>query len=182
MSTSIKRILSWAAGVAGLLLIPLIAMQLTDEVMWDITDFTLMGSILLILGMGYELVVRGSNSLVYQAAFAIGVFGAFLLFWVNAAVGIIGSEGQLANLLFAAVFVVGAIGALWSRLKPKGMAITMFIAGGVQLLVPAIALLIWPPPVISWSPGILGVFFLAGFFAFLFTISGALFRRAATTI
>ena len=31
--------------------------------------------------------------------FGVGLAGAFLLFWVNGAVGIIGNEGQPANLM-----------------------------------------------------------------------------------
>jgi hypothetical protein len=101
---------------------------------------------------------------------------AFLLAWVNGAVGIIGSENQPANLMYGAVFAVGIIGSLVARFKPRGMAYTLFAAALVQLSVPIIALIIWPQ--ISWGgAGLVGVFVLNAFFAALFVVSGLLFRH-----
>ncbi len=111
-------------------------------------------------------------------AFGVGLAGAFLLFWVNGAVGIIGNEGQPANLMYGAVFTVGFIGSLMARFKPRGMAPTLFAAALAQMLVPVIALFIWPPPATSWAPGVFGVFVLNAFFAMLFVVSALLFRRA----
>lgn len=165
-------------GIGGLLLIPLIAMQFTEEVNWQVGDFLIMGSVLLGLGLLYEFIAQRSEKTVYKAAFAIGLLGAFLLFWVNGAVGIIGNEGQDANLLFGAVFIVGLIGALISRFKARGMSITLFSAAAVQMLVPVAAYFIWAPPETSWSPGVLGVFIMSGFFAALFLLSAMLFRQA----
>ena len=48
-----KRILWMLAGIAGLLMIPLIAMQFTDEVNWQVGDFLIMGTVLLSLGLLY---------------------------------------------------------------------------------------------------------------------------------
>ena len=169
------------AIIGGMLSIPLIAMQFTDEVNWEFSDFLIMGSILLAIGLSYELIARRSEKTVYRAAFGVGLLGAFLLFWVNGAVGIIGNEGQSANLLYGAVFVVGLTGALLSRFKAAGMARTLFAAATTQMLVPVIALLLWPPPETLWSPGVLGVFFLSSFFAILFVISALLFRKAANS-
>ena len=115
----------------------------------------------------------------YRKAFGVGLAGAFLLFWVNGAVGIIGNENQPANLMYGIVFVVGFIGSLVARFKPRGMAYTLFAAALVQMSVPVIALIIWPPPTTSWSPSIPGVFVLSAFFAILFIISARLFQRAA---
>ena len=178
MQLNRKRLLVWAGIVALLLLIPLIAMQFTSEVNWDFTDFAIMGAVLFGIGFAYELIAGRFVNTVYRTAFGVGLLGAFLLFWVNGAVGIIGNEGQPANLLYGAVFVVGLIGALIARFKAKGMAITLFVVAGVQLLVPVLAYIIWPPPVTSWSPSIIGVFLLSAFFALLFLISGLLFRKA----
>ncbi len=173
-----KRILWMLAGIGGLLSIPLIAMQFTEEVNWQLGDFLIMGAVLLGLGLLYEFIAQRSENTVYKAAFAIGLLGAFLLFWVNAAVGIIGNEGQDANLLYGAVFVVGLIGAIISRFKARGMSITLFIAAAVQMLVPVAAYFIWSPPETSWSPSVLGIFIMSGFFASLFLLSGFLFRQA----
>jgi hypothetical protein len=58
------------------------------------------------------------------------------------------------------------------------MSNTLYVAAVVQMLVPTIALIIWPPSTISWSPGVIGVFLLSGFFAYLFFLSGMLFRKS----
>jgi len=174
-----RRLVVWAAVVAFILLIPLLAMQFTDEVVWDLADFIVMGGLLFGVGLAYELVARRSEKTVYRGAFGVGLAGAFLLFWVNGAVGIIGNEGQPANLMYGAVLAVGLIGSLMSRFKPLGMARTLFAAALTQMLVPVIALLIWPPPATSWAPGVFGVFMLSAFFAMLFVASALLFRRAS---
>jgi len=178
MQNMTRRLVVWAAVVAFILLIPLLAMQFTDEVVWDLADFIVMGGLLFGVGLAYELVARRSEKTVYRGAFGVGLAGAFLLFWVNGAVGIIGNEGQPANLMYGAVFAVGFIGSLMARFKPRGMARTLFAAALTQMLVPVIALLIWPPPVTSWAPGVFGVFVLSAFFAMLFVGSALLFRRA----
>ncbi|MAF79740.1 hypothetical protein CL629_01535 [bacterium] len=126
-----------------------------------------------------KLVARKGGTVVYRVAFGFGLAGAFLLFWVNGAVGIIGNEAQPANLLYGAVFAVGLVGSLISRFKPRGMARTLIAAAFTQMLVPIVALFIWPPPAISWSPSVFGVFVLSAFFAMLFIISALLFRRAS---
>ena len=181
MKNATKRLGIWGIAIGILLLIPLIAMQFTDEVNWELSDFVIMGGVLTAIGLLYELIARRSGKTIYRAAFGLGVLGAFLLFWVNGAVGIIGSEDQPANLLYVAVILVGLVGALISRFKAKGMAATLFAAAGVQMLVPVAAYFIWPPPVTSWSPGVPGVFLLSAFFALLFLISALLFRQASVS-
>jgi hypothetical protein len=176
-----KNIVRIALVTALLLMAPLVAMLFTDEVAWDLFDFIVMGSLLFGVGFAYELVARRSEKAVYRGALGVGLAGAFLLFWVNGAVGIIGNEGQPANLMYGAVFAVGFIGSLMARFKPRGMARTLFAAALTQMLVPVIALLIWPPPAISWAPGVFGVFALSAFFAMLFVGSALLFRRASAT-
>ena len=179
MTIDINRAIRWLLFIIGVLAIPLIAMPFTAEVNWDVTDFLVMGSMLLAIGLSYELIARKSDRTVYRVAFGVGLLGALLLFWVNGAVGIIGNEGQDANLLYGFVIVTGVVGSILSRFKAKGMSVTLYSVAVVQMLVPVIALLIWPPSVTSWSPGVLTVFLLNGFFAFLFCISGVLFARAA---
>lgn len=180
MKFKTKRLIVWAAIIAVLLSIPLIAMQFTSEVNWDFTDFAIMGAILFGIGFAYELIASRSVNTQYRTAFGVGLLGAFLLFWVNGAVGIIGNEGQPANLLYGVVFVVGLVGALLARFKAHGMATTLFVAAAVQILIPGVAYIIWPPPDTSWSPSLPGIFLLSAFFAMIFLISGVLFRKAAT--
>ncbi len=162
-----------------ILLLPLIAMQFTNEVVWDLTDFIVMGGLLFSIGLAYEFVVRRSEKIMYRGAVGVGLAGAFLLLWVNGAVGIIGNEGQTANLMYGAVFVVIFIGSLMAGFKPQGMARTLFTVALTQMLVPVIAFFIWPPPETSWAPSVLGVFVISAFFAMLFLVSALLFRKAA---
>ena len=179
MTIQHKNIVCIVLGTAGLLLIPLVAMQFTDEVSWGQGDFIIMGALLLAVGFTYEFIAKRTNKTVYRVAFAVGLGAAFLLAWVNGAVGIIGNEGQPANLLYAAVFAAGLVGSLVARFKPRGMALTLFAAAAIQLLVPVAAMLAWPN--VSWgAAGMFRVFVFNAFFAVLFVVSAVLFRRAAT--
>ena len=175
-----KRLLFWFLAVAFLLLIPLVAMQFSTEVKWELSDFAIMGAVLLSIGLAYELIARRSQKTTYRVAFGIGLLGAFLLFWVNGAVGLIGNEAQTANLLYGAVFIVALAGSILSRFRARGMYYTLIVAAIVQMLVPVTAFFIWPPPAASWSPGVLGVFVLSGFFALIFLLSGLLFKKVST--
>jgi hypothetical protein len=170
----------WISAVIIILMIPLVAMRFTDEVSWDLFDFAIMGAVLIGVGISYEFIATRSKKFVYRMALGTGLVGAFLLFWVNGAVGIIGNEGQDANLLYGVVIVVGSVGALIARFKPKGMSNALIAAAVVQALVPVIALLIWPPPTTSWAPGVVGVFLLSTFFALVFLVSALLFRQASS--
>jgi hypothetical protein len=175
-----RRLLAWAIVIALLLLVPLVAMQFTDEVNWNLFDFVIMGCVLFGIGLAYELLARRSKDTTYRVAFGIGLVTAFLLFWVNGAIGIIGNEGQPANLLYGAVFIVGLLGSIMARFKPSGMARTLFVAAAVQLLVPVAALVFWPQ--VSWGEGgMFRVFALNAFFATLFAASALLFRQAGVT-
>ena len=87
------RIAAWATA-ALILLVPLIAMQFTDQVVWDLADFAIFGALLVGVGVTYELVVRKTGDTAYRAAVGVALAAAFLLVWVNGAVGIIGSENN----------------------------------------------------------------------------------------
>ena len=176
-SNALRRLRVWAIVVALILLVPWIAMKFTPEVNWDLFDFLVMGSLLMGVSVAYEVVARRSQRTLYRIAFGIGLTAAFLLVCINGAVGIIGNEGNPANLMYGTVLAVGLVGSLIARFKPQGMAYTLFTAAMVQLLVPVVALLIWPQ--ITWgAAGILGVFTFNTVFASLFLVSGILFRRA----
>jgi hypothetical protein len=177
MQNITKRLTVWAVVIVLLLAVPLVAMRFTEEVNWDLFDFVLMGAVLFGVGLAYELVARRSKKTVYRVAFGVGLVAAFLLFWVNGAVGIIGNEGQPANLMYGAVFAVGLLGSIMARFEPLGMARTLFAAAIVQMLVPVIALIVWPQ-ISRGAAGVFGVFALNTFFAVLFLASALLFRNA----
>jgi len=169
------RIAGWSAA-AFLLLLPLVAMAFTDEVLWDVTDFVVFGALLSGVGFGFELAARRTAHTAYKTNYRIGVglalLAAFLLFWINGAVGIIGSENNDANLMYFGVIGVGLIGALVARFEPKGMARAMVATAGAQVLAFVIAL------VAGWAfTGPITVFFGA-----LWLGSAWQYRRAAARI
>ena len=178
-----KSIVRIVLMTAFLLLLPLLAMQFTDEVAWDLADFVVAGVLLLGTGFTYELVARKGGNIAYRAAVGIALAAALLLVWINLAVGVIGSEDNPANLMYVAVLAVGLIGAAIARLEQRGMARALFATALAQALVPVIALIIWKASATSdaggWgSAGVLGVFGLNAFFVMLFVGSALLFRRA----
>jgi len=174
-----KNIIRIALGTALILLVPLLGNHFVNGWNWDLFDFAFAGTLLFGTSLAYELLARKSGKITYRAAVGVALAAAFILVWVNGAVGIIGNEGNPANLMYFGVLAVGFIGSLMARFKPRAMARTLFATALTQMLVPVIALLVWPPSTTSWAPGVFGVFVLNAFFATLFVVSALLFRRAA---
>lgn len=112
----------------------------------------------------------------YRLAAAIAVASAVLLFVVAAGVGIIGADGDRANMMYLGVLAVGIAGALIARFKPLGMARALIAMAGAHVLVGAIALIAELGRPASPPLEILG---LTGMFAALFVGSAWLFRQAA---
>lgn len=79
------------ATVAGLLLIPFIAMQFSQNVNWSAFDFLVMGVLLLATGTGIEFTLRKVTKFQHRVILCLLIFGAFLLVWAELAVGIFGS-------------------------------------------------------------------------------------------
>jgi uncharacterized membrane protein len=132
------RILGWSL-VAILLLLPAIAMQFTDEVNWTASDFLFAAVLLIGTGMVCELIVRRSKNNAYRMAAVLALAAAFLLTWSNAAVGFIGSGGNLPNVLYFIMPLIGFIAGIAVRFKPKGMATTMAALAIFQGLVTILA-------------------------------------------
>jgi hypothetical protein len=169
------RIAAWGTA-ALMLLLPLFAMQVTDEVDWDVADFAFAGVLIVAVGVAYELTVRMTGNTAYRAAVTVALAAAFILSWMNLAVGIIGTEDNPANLMYGGVLAVGIIGAVIARFQPDGMARALFATALAQALVAAIALIAGMQSPVSPAAEILG---LNGFFAALWLISAWLFRKAA---
>ena len=86
-----KRLLIILSVVGVLMLIPLIAMQFTKEVNWSASDFVVMGILLLGTGLGCELILRKIKKRENRIVLCLAVLGAFLLIWMELAVGIFGT-------------------------------------------------------------------------------------------
>ena len=169
------RIAVWGTA-ALILLLPLLAMQFTEEVAWDLADFAIFGTMLVGACGTYELAARVTGNNAYRAAVGVALAAAFILVWMNLAVGVIGTERDDANLMYGGVLAVGIIGAIIARFQPDGMARALFATALAQALVAVIALLagLGSP----WSgPG--EILILNGFFVALFVGSAWLFRKAA---
>ena len=77
--------------VGLLLLIPLIAMQLTDEVNWSFFDFIIMGALLTITGLLIGIVLKKVKYYKYREVFIVIIVMMFLLIWAELAVGLFGT-------------------------------------------------------------------------------------------
>jgi hypothetical protein len=151
-------------------------MQFTDEVVWDLADFAIFGAMLATACGTYELATRVARNKAYRAAVGVALAAAFILVWMNLAVGIIGNEDNPANLMYGGVLAAGIIGAVVARFQPHGMARALVATAVAQALVAMIALVArlgYP-----WS-GPLEIVGLNGFFVALFCVSAWLFRRSA---
>lgn len=122
---------AWSIA-AALLLTPLVAMQFTTEVNWSGSDFVVFGAMLGTALGTCELALRSRYDRRYKLAVGIAVAAAFLLVWINAAVGIVGDERNPANLAFYAVPVLALAGAAVARFRPRGTAVAMVVAAGAQ--------------------------------------------------
>lgn len=170
-----------ALATVTILLIPLLAMQFTDEVNWGLADFLIGAFLLFGTGFSFVLLARKAVNLSYRLAAGVALAGALLIIWSNIAVGILGSEDNPANLMFFGVLIIGFIGALAARFQPKGMSRVLFAVAIAQALVPVIALIIWKSNFTASEEliGILQVIIFNGFFVVMFIASALLFRNSA---
>ena len=72
-------------------MIPLIAMQLTDEVKWSLFDFIIMGTLLLITGLMGEIIFKRVKNSKHRLILYIIIAMIFFLVWAELAVGIFGT-------------------------------------------------------------------------------------------
>ncbi len=86
-----KRLIGIVLTVALLLLIPLIAMQFTEEVNWTLFDFVVMGILLLGTGLMCELVLRRVKKIGHRIAICGALLLALLIIWAELAVGVFGT-------------------------------------------------------------------------------------------
>lgn len=73
------------------LLVPLIAMQFSDEVDWGVADFIIVGILLAGVGVAYQLIITGMKNNSRQAAIGVVLALAMVLIWAELAVGVFGS-------------------------------------------------------------------------------------------
>jgi hypothetical protein len=157
-----------------LLMVPLVAMQFTQEVSWSPMDFLIMGVLLFGVGMVVVLALRSGAILAHKVSLILAIGTGFFMIWANLAVGLIGSGPNLGNLLYIGVLAVLVVGILWSRGKSTRLAGAMFatVAALIAHTVMALSLNMQNYPGSSvWE--IIGVNL---FFMIPFAVSGLLFR------
>lgn len=131
---NIWRIIGWG-GAAALVLAPLVAMQFTNEVNWDETDFVFAAVIFGIVGGLIELAVRKSANWYFRFGSMFAVLAGFMVIWSNLAVGMIGNEDNPVNLWFGVVLMIATTGSFVSRFRSDIMPSAMFAAGTVQVAI-----------------------------------------------
>ena len=170
------RMAVWC-GALLLFLLPLFAMLATDHVAWSGADFAVFGALLLGVCVAFELAARQAAHPAYRSAVGAALAAAFLMVWMNGAVGIIGAAGDPANLMFGGVLAVGLIGSVMARFKPRGMARVMIATALAQGAVGVVAVVggfgatgrFWPLKILA----------LTAFFTALWLLAARLFRKAA---
>jgi hypothetical protein len=163
--------------VALILLVPLVAMLFTDAVAWGPADFVVAGTLLGGTGLLFQAAAKNAGDTPYRVAAGAALASALLLIWVSLAVGVIGGDGDPADLMYAGVLAVGVIGAVDARLRPHGMARALLAMALAQALVAAIALIAGKHHAAMSSAFELVA--VNAFFAGLFAGSAGLFRYAA---
>ncbi len=91
MITSNQRLLGIVLAVPVLLLIPFTAMQFTNEMNWTLSDFVIMGVLLLVTGLLCELVLRTVKTARNRILLCLALLAGLFLIWAELAVGIFGT-------------------------------------------------------------------------------------------
>ena len=175
------RIAAWGT-VAFLLMLPLAAMQFTDEVDWTIGDFIFAALMLGGVGLALELTVRTSRNLAFRAGVALMLAVPFLSIWFTGAVGIIGDEDNPANLVFLVTPLFALAAAALARFRAEGLAramaataIAQLVAGGIGVAAAANA----PTPVFAPEALVIIAMFTVMWLAASWLFASAAKQRAA---
>lgn len=173
------RLIGWSIPLI-LLLLPLVS-----GAPWTLSDYLVMGMMFLVAGLAVELAMRASVDMAYRAGAALAVSAAFLLIWVNLAVGFLGSEDNPVNRIFFALLGLGLLGSLLAGFRAAGMVRAMLAVAAGQAAIGVAAL------AGGWgSPGAQGLYEIlmgTGLFtslwlaaAWLFALSTRRQQRAST--
>jgi hypothetical protein len=156
-------------SLAALMVLPVLALRAMEAQPSDPGDYVFLLILLVGAGATWEFAGRVADRNAYRAACVVALAAVLFSAWINLAVGIIGSEDNPANWIYAGVLAVAAAGAAAARLRPRGMAAAMTAAAAAQFLAFAGALVA--------QLGFTGP--ITVFFCTLWLVSAGLFRRAA---
>ena len=91
MTTQNQRLAGIVLTAVILLFIPLLAMQFTSEVNWDVFDFLIAGILLIGTGLLCEMVLRKVKKMKHRIVLCGAILLALLIVWAELAVGIFGT-------------------------------------------------------------------------------------------
>jgi len=165
----VQQRLTRLGGIAVLMVVPVIVLRSAEGHRWDPGDAIFLMILLAIVAIAHEVTLRVSERRAYGAAVGLALFTGLAQIWVNLAVGIIGSEDNPANLIYAGVIAVALIGAILAGLRAKGMAVAMAATAIAQASTFFVAL--------AAGFGFTGPITI--FFTCLWLMSAALFRSSA---
>jgi hypothetical protein len=139
-------------------------------------EFALLGLFMfgLYASFGF-LVKRAAGNPSYKLGLALALVAAFMLFWVNGAVGVIGSENNDANMSYFVLVLMVFLGSIASRFRAGGLRIVMAVA--------AIAMVIIATAALGFSMGVNGpiwpwdVVWITVFFFALWSLSAWFFHQ-----
>lgn len=158
------------------LMIALLGNTFVEGWNWHWNDFIFAWVVFALTTFVYRLIAtRKWANLTYRLGAGLAILAGFLIFWITAAVQIIGDDNP-GNILYLGVILTGLIGVGLARFQPAGLARAAFATAAATFLVPVIAVLAWPS---DFSPGVEKVFLLNGVFVLMFASAGLLFRHAA---
>ena len=166
-----KTMLRVALVALGLLMVPAVASRLVEGWHWPAKAFVLVYVLFFLTGMAYALIARRMDAWSYKVAVGVALVTGFALGWstmVQTA-----DSGHPERLWFLSVLAVGIVGVGLSRLRARGLALTLF-AMAATLAALALILPSGAPPDFAWRIAI-----GHGLDVALFLASGLLFRRAS---
>ncbi len=167
-------------GLASL--IPLAGELFVDSWDWGVGGFVFFGIVVYLAALLYQYGKTRSGNLFYRVGFTLAILTSFMVFWITAAVKIIGEENP-GNIMYGAVLIIALLGAFLSRFEAKGVERTLYATAVAQMLVPTITFILSKTTTSGvWSdfaPGVLQVFEINAFFALLWIASALLFRNSA---
>ena len=163
------RPLVWG-GAAALYAVPVVAKLAVPGMLWDGADFIFAAVLIFGSALLMEIGLRLSHDVAYRAGVAIAVGAAFFTVWSNAAVGIIGNEGNPLNLMYFAVLAALGLAAIVVRFRARPLSKALFAMAAAQFAIAAVA---------QYHGHFTWV--IAAFLAAIWAASGWLFAKARAT-
>ena len=163
-----KMRLALLAAAAALMVVPVAVMRRAEGHVWDPGDAMFLAILLGGLAAAFEVAARVPGRRAYGFGTGLAVLTGLLQAWINLAVGVIGTEDNPANLIYAGVIAVAAGGAVVARFQAAGMARAMIAAALAQAAAFVVGL--------AAGLGFTGP--ITMFFCGLWLVAAWLFRRA----